>query len=87
MVVDPGRLRSFNIPLSRIRDVIRGNNQDVGGRTLELAEHEFMVRGRGYLKGVQDIENIVVKSEGGTPVFLKDLARVEVTGDERRGIA
>ena len=87
VVVDPGRLRSFNIPLSRIRDVIRGNNQDVGGRTLELAEHEFMVRGRGYLKGVQDIENIVVKSEGGTPVFLKDLARVEVTGDERRGIA
>ena len=87
VVVDPSRLRSFKIPLSRIRDVIRGNNQDVGGRTLELAEHEFMVRGRGYLKGIQDIENIVVKNDGGTPVLLKDLARVEITGDERRGIA
>ena len=51
VVVDPGRLRSLNIPLDKIREVIRGNNMDVGGRTLELAEHEFMVRGRGYLNG------------------------------------
>ena len=46
-----------------------------------------MVRGRGYLKGIDDIENIVVKSDGGTPVLLKDVARVELAGDERRGIA
>ena len=51
---------------------------DVGGRTLELSEHEFMVRGRGYLKGIDDIENIVVKSDGGTPVLMKDVARVEL---------
>ena len=87
VVVDPGRLRTLNIPLARIRDVIRGNNMDVGGRTLELSEHEFMVRGRGYLKGIADIERIVVKVEGGTPVLLKDVARVELAGDERRGIA
>ena len=87
VVVDPGRLRSFGVPLSRIRDAIRGNNMDVGGRTLELAEHEFMVRGRGYIKSVADIENIVVKADGGTPVRIKDLATVEITGDERRGIA
>lgn len=87
VVVDPGRLRAFGIPLAKIRDVIRGNNMDVGGRTLELSEHEFMVRGRGYLRGIDDLENIVVKSDSGTPVLLKDVARVELAGDERRGIA
>ena len=86
VVVDPGRLRSLNIPLDKIREVIRGNNMDVGGRTLELAEHEFMVRGRGYLNGIADLESIVVKADGGTPVLLKDVARVELVGDERRGI-
>ncbi|MGE3227897.1 MAG: efflux RND transporter permease subunit [Hyphomicrobium sp.] len=86
VVVDPGRLRSLGIPLGKIREVIRGNNMDVGGRTLELAEHEFMVRGRGYLKGIPDLESIVVKADGGTPVLLKDVARVELAGDERRGI-
>ena len=78
VVVDPGRLRTLGIPLAKVRDVIRGSNMDVGGRTLELAEHEFMVRGRGYLKGIDDLENIVVKSDGGTPVLLKDVARVEL---------
>ena len=87
VVVDPGRLRSLDIPLAKIRDVIRGNNMDVGGRTLELSEHEFMVRGRGYLKGIDDIERIVVKVDRGTPVLLKDVARVELASDERRGIA
>ena len=87
VVVDPNRLRSLNIPLDKIREVIRNNNMDVGGRTLELSEHEFMVRGRGYLKGIKDLENIVVKADGGTPVLLKDVARVELAGDERRGIA
>jgi Cu(I)/Ag(I) efflux system membrane protein CusA/SilA len=60
---------------------------DVGGRTVELAEHEFMVRGRGYIKNVADLERIVVKVDGGTPVLLKDIARVELGPDERRGIA
>ena len=87
VVVDPNRLRSFNIPLNKVRDAIRSSNIDVGGRTLELAEHEFMVRGRGYLKSVADIENIVVKADAGTPVLLKDVARIEIAGDERRGIA
>jgi len=87
VIVDPNRLRSFNIPLDKVRDAIRGSNMDVGGRTLELAEHEFMVRGRGYLRGVKDLENIVLKSDSGIPVLLKDVAHVEITGDERRGIA
>ncbi|MFA7306388.1 MAG: efflux RND transporter permease subunit [Hyphomicrobium sp.] len=87
VIVDPSRLRALNIPLSKIRDVIRGNNMDVGGRTLELSEHEFMIRGRGYLRGIDDLNNIMVKSDGGTPVLLKDVAHVELAGDERRGIA
>ena len=87
VVIDPGRMRSLNIPLSKVREVIRQNNMDVGGRTVELAEHEFMVRGRGYIKNVSDLERIVVKVDGGTPVLLKDIARVELGPDERRGIA
>ena len=86
VVVDPGRLRSLGVPLAKIREVIRGSNMDTGGRTLELSEHEFMVRGRGYLKGITDLERIVVKVDGGTPVLLKDVARIELAGDERRGI-
>jgi copper/silver efflux system protein len=87
VVIDPGRMRSLNIPLSKVREVIRQSNMDVGGRTVELSEHEFMVRGRGYIKSVSDLERIVVKVDGGTPVLLKDIARVELGPDERRGIA
>src|ERR1700709_1911317 len=76
VVIDPGRMRSLGIPLSKVREVIRQSNMDVGGRTVELAEHEFMVRGRGYIKSVADLERIVVKVDGGTPVLLKDIARV-----------
>lgn len=86
VIVDPNRLRSLNIPLSKVRDVIRGSNMDVGGRTVELSEFEFIVRGRGYLKSVADLSNVVLKVDGGTPVLLKDVARIELGPDERRGI-
>src|SRR5258707_13156206 len=86
VVIDPQRLRSFDIPLSKIREVIRASNMDVGGRTVELSEFEFVVRGRGYLKGIPDLQAIVLKNEGGTPVLLKDVARVELGPDERRGL-
>ncbi|PZQ86945.1 MAG: CusA/CzcA family heavy metal efflux RND transporter [Leifsonia xyli] len=86
VVVDPQRLRALGIPLSKVRDVVRGSNMDTGGRTLELSEFEFMVRGRGYLTGIADIENAVLKVDGGTPVLVKDVARVELGPDERRGI-
>ncbi len=86
VVVDPRRLQALSIPLSRIRDTIRESNMDVGGRTVELAETEFVIRGRGYIKSLSDLEQIVVKNEGGVPVLLKDVARVELTPDERRGI-
>jgi Cu(I)/Ag(I) efflux system membrane protein CusA/SilA len=86
VVVDPQRLRSFDIPLSKVRDAIRASNMDVGGRTVELSEFEYVVRGRGYLKGIRDLENIVLKNDGGTPVLIQDVARVELGPDERRGL-
>jgi len=86
VVIDPQRLRSFGIPLSKVRDAIRASNMDVGGRTVELSEFEFVVRGRGYLKGIPDLQKIVLKNDGGTPVLIQDVARVELGPDERRGL-
>jgi Cu(I)/Ag(I) efflux system membrane protein CusA/SilA len=86
VVVDPQKLQAYGIPLSKVSDAIRASNQDVGGRTIEMAETEYVVRGRGYLRGTDDIVNIVLKMEGGTPVLLRDVARVELGPDERRGI-
>ena len=86
VVIDPRRLQALGIPLARIREALRTSNMDVGGRTVELAETEFAVRGRGYIKSLSDLEQIVVKSERGVPVLLRDVARVELTPDERRGI-
>jgi Cu(I)/Ag(I) efflux system membrane protein CusA/SilA len=87
VTVDPVKLRAYNIPLTTVTQAIRDSNRDVGGRVIEIAETEYMVAGRGYLHGKSDIENLVVKSERGTPVLLRDIARVELGPDERRGIA
>ena len=87
VIVDPARLRAYGIPLMRVSEVIRASNRDVGGRTIEMAETEYMVRGRGYLRGVADIEDLVLMAAGGTPVRVRDVARVELGPDERRGIA
>src|SRR6266700_2967296 len=85
VVVDPVKLRAYGIPLSKLTEAIRASNMDVGGRVIEMSEREYMVRGRGYLRGVPDIEQIVLKSERGTPVRMRDVARVELGPDERRG--
>ncbi|WP_271678756.1 efflux RND transporter permease subunit [Thermomonas mangrovi] len=87
VTVDPVKLREYGIPLARVGEVIAASNRDVGGRTLELAETEYMLRGRGYLRGIGDIEQLVVKAEGGVPVLVRDIANVELVPDERRGIA
>lgn len=86
IVVDPVRLRAQGVSLAALREAVRSSNMDVGGRTIELSEFEFMVRGRGYLKSIADIENIVLRSERGVPLRLSDVARVEIGPDERRGI-
>jgi Cu(I)/Ag(I) efflux system membrane protein CusA/SilA len=86
IVVDPQKLRAQGISLDKLRSAVRASNMDVGGRTVELSEFEFVVRGRGYLRGIEDIENIVLKTDAGTPLRLRDVARVELGPDERRGI-
>jgi Cu(I)/Ag(I) efflux system membrane protein CusA/SilA len=87
VVVDPAKLRSFGVPLDRVITAIRASNREVGGRVVEMAETEFMVRGRGYLKGTADLEQIVLKADGPVPVLLRDVARIELGPDERRGVA
>jgi copper/silver efflux system protein len=87
VTVNPRLLQAYGVPLAKVMQVIRDSNRDVGGRVVEMTETEYMVRGRGYLRGMTDIENLVVKAEGGTPVLVRDVARVETVPDERRGIA
>lgn len=90
VVVDPRKLQAYGIPLERVIDAIRASNRDVGGRTIEMTETEYMVRGRGYLRGGEDLELVVLKADPagiGAPVLLRDVARVQLGPDERRGIA
>src|SRR5438874_2214383 len=86
---DPDLLLAYGIPLPELVTAVRKGNADVGGRLLEFAGTEFMVRGRGYIQSLADIENIVVKvdEKTGTPVLVKQLAKVTLGPDLRRGIA
>ena len=86
--VDPNRLRAHNLPIRRVVEAIREGNNDVGGRLIDFAGTELMVRGRGYAQSVTDFENIALTAtEGGTPVRIKDVARVVLGPDLRRGTA
>jgi Cu(I)/Ag(I) efflux system membrane protein CusA/SilA len=88
IVPDPDRLRAYNIPLSRLIAAVRAANQETGGAVLELGEAEYMVRVRGYLKTLDDFRAIPVSTgDGGTPVLLKDVARMQIGPELRRGIA
>ena len=89
VIVDPRKLQAYNIPLAQVTEAVRASNRDVGGRTIEMSETEYMVRGRGYLRGAQDIEQVVLRADAasGTPVMIKHVARVELGPDERRGIS
>ncbi|HSO83303.1 efflux RND transporter permease subunit [Thiocapsa sp.] len=88
IVVDPEKLRAFGIPLSRVSDAVRDANQEAGGSVIERGEAEYMIRTRGYLTGVDDIETIPVDvTEAGTPVLLRDLARVQIGPEMRRAVA
>jgi copper/silver efflux system protein len=87
--VDPNKLLAYNIPLTKVIQSVRMSNNDVGGRVVEATGREYVVRGRGYLKSIDDIEHIVVGMDGkgtGTPVFVKDIANVRLGPDIRRGI-
>ena len=86
VILDSQRMRDRGITMQRMREAIRASNADVGGRTVELSEFEYVIRGKGYLKSINDLGNIVLKTNNGTPVLLHDVARVELGPDERRGI-
>ncbi|HET7061336.1 MAG TPA: CusA/CzcA family heavy metal efflux RND transporter [Nitrosospira sp.] len=87
VTVEPRKLQAYGISLGTVAAVVRASNRDVGGRVVEMAETEYVVRGRGYLRGISDIENLVLRAAEGTPVLIRDVARVEFVPDERRGIA
>lgn len=86
--INPNTLVSYNIPLMKVVEAIRDGNNDVGGRLVEFSGAEYMVRGRGYIKTVVDIENIAVGNDmNGTPVLVKNIAKVNLGPDIRRGVA
>lgn len=85
--VDPTKLAGFGLSIQQVVDAVRAGNDDVGGRLVELTGREYMVRGRGYVKQLSDLEQLVLKAEGGTPVTVKDVATVALGPELRRGIA
>ena len=85
--VDPNRLRSYGIPISRVADAVRLGNSETGARLLEFGGAEYMIRGRGYVKSLADIEDIVLSNERGTPIRIKDVGEVVLGPDIRRGAA
>jgi len=88
ITVDPNKLRAYDIPISAIRRAVQRSNSDVGGRLLEVAEREFMIRGLGYIQNLEDIRRIVLGvGSNGAPILLGDLARVSMGPEMRRGLA
>jgi Cu(I)/Ag(I) efflux system membrane protein CusA/SilA len=89
ITVDPNLLQAYGVPLKNVISSVKRSNNDVGGRLLEMSETEYMVRGRGYIKGIEDVEKVVVKAAGDNtaPVLLRDVARIQMGPDIRRGIA
>jgi copper/silver efflux system protein len=86
--VDPNRLQSYGLPIRVVVDAVRAGNSDVGGRLVDFGGTEYMIRGLGYVRSIQDIENIVLRaSESGTPIRVKDIGTVGLGPDLRRGVA
>jgi len=86
--VDPNKLAAYNIPIQKVRMAIQRSNNDVGGRLLEMGETEFMVRGLGYIKSIKDLETVPLGVDAnGTPIYLKQVANIQIGPEPRRGIA
>ncbi|HAR64409.1 MAG TPA: CusA/CzcA family heavy metal efflux RND transporter [Candidatus Margulisbacteria bacterium] len=86
ITIDPQKLTAYNIPLSTIMEALKKNNNDVEGRVMEMSGREYMIRGLGYLKGVNDIGKIAVGSSNGTPIYLSDVAGIALGPEIRRGV-
>jgi Cu(I)/Ag(I) efflux system membrane protein CusA/SilA len=85
--LDPNKLAAYGISLADVVGKIRMSNNDVGGKIFEVSSTEYYVRGRGYIKSIADIEDIPLKVEHGTPVYVKNVALVHLGPDLRRGVA
>ncbi|MGM0421500.1 MAG: efflux RND transporter permease subunit [Pseudomonadota bacterium] len=85
--IDPNKLRAFDVGLQRVIDAVRSANQETGGRTLEMAESEYMIRSLGYIEAPEDLRQVVLKSDQGVPITVGDVARVVEGPALRRGIA
>src|SRR2546425_2229259 len=85
--LDPNKLLAYGVPINEVVNKIRMSNGDVGGKVFEVGSTEFYVRGRGYIKKVEDIENIPLKSQKGTPVYVKNVGTVHLGPDLRRGVS
>ena len=86
--VDPNRLRQYDLPLGRVVEAVRGSNSETGGRLLDFGGAEYMIRGRGYARSIEDIENTVLSAtEDGMPIRVKDIGEVVIGPDLRRGVA
>ena len=86
--VDPNTLAAYRLPIKTIIAAVRNSNAEVSGRVLEMAGTEYVIRGRGYLRSVEDIELIPVGTDGrGTPILIRDIAHVHIGPDQRRGVA
>jgi Cu(I)/Ag(I) efflux system membrane protein CusA/SilA len=88
IVLNPDRLRAFSIPLAKVRKAVQRANQEVGGSVIEQAEAEYMIRAKGYLQSIEDLEQIpITTTQRGTPVVLGDIAHIRIGPQMRRGIA
>jgi len=88
VVIDPNTLLAYNLPLSHVIEAIRRSNNDTGGRVVEFTGREYMVRGLGYIQNVSDVEMVPVgTNERGTPIYVRDIGRVHLGPDIRRGVA
>jgi Cu(I)/Ag(I) efflux system membrane protein CusA/SilA len=85
--LDPNKLAAYRLPVKTIVDAVRMSNNDVGGRSIEFSGTEYMVRGRGYIKSIQDLDTISVGVSNGTPILLRDIAQISLGPDMRRGLA
>src|SRR3989442_13642525 len=85
--VDPNKLRGYGIPINKLMQVIHDSNRDVGGRVVEFTGKEYLVRGRGYIKSVEEIDNLPLGTDGkGTPILVRNVAVVTLGADMRRGV-
>src|SRR5713101_5434325 len=85
--VDPNTLAAYRLPITTVIQAVRNSNAEVSGRVLEIAGTEYVIRGRGYLRSIEDIELVPVGTDGrGTPILVRDIARVQLGPEQRRGV-